>query len=126
MGKLFTSVTAHFRHMLAATRFSLAGLSAAFRNELAFRQIVFLSALGIPLGAVLADSWAEAVLLILPFFLSLMVELLNTGIEKTVDRISPERHPLAKFAKDTGSAAQFMAQLFLALVWVSYLACKYL
>lgn len=126
MGKLFTSCRLHLRHMLAATGFSVAGLVAAFRNELAFRQIVCLSALGIPLAALLAESWAEAVLLSLPLFLSLIVELLNTAIEKTVDRISLERHPLARFAKDAGSAAQFMAQLFIAGVWLSYLVWKYL
>ena len=126
MGKFFASCSAHLSHMLAATRFSLAGFSAAFRHELAFRQIVFLSAIGIPLAALLADTWAEAVLLMLPLFLSLMVELLNTAIEKTIDRISPERHPLAKIAKDTGSAAQFTAQIFIAVVWGGYVICKYL
>lgn len=125
MGKLFTSLRLHLRHMRAAIGFSLAGLAAAFRTELAFRQIVYLSAIGIPLAGVLAESWAEAMLLILPFFLSLIIELLNTAIEKTVDRISSERHPLAKFAKDAGSAAQFMAQLFILVTWGSYLLSKW-
>lgn len=111
--------------MLAATRFSLQGLRAAFGHELAFRQIVFLSAAGMPLAAVIADTWAEAVLLVLPFFLSLIVELLNTAIENTVNRISLERHPLAKIAKDTASAAQFVAQLFIAVTWGSYLLVKW-
>ena len=126
MGKLSTSCRLHLRHALAATGYSLAGLVASFRTELAFRQIVYLSAIGIPLSVVLAESWAEAALLILPFFLSLIVELLNTAIEKTVDRISPERHPLAKFAKDAGSAAQFMAQLFILVIWGSWLLNKWL
>lgn len=126
MGKFLASCSVHLRHMAAATRFSLAGFCAAFRQELAFRQIVFLSAAGIPLAVALADSWTEGVLLVLPFFLSLTVELLNTAVEKTVDRISPELHPLSKIAKDTGSAAQFVAQLFIAVVWGSFLIAKYL
>lgn len=125
MGKLFTSCRTHLRHMRAATGFSLAGLSSVFRTELAFRQIVFLSAIGIPLAFVVAESWAQAMLLILPFFLSLIVELLNTAIEKTVDRISLERHPFAKVAKDAGSAAQFMAQLFILVTWGSCILCKW-
>lgn len=125
MGKVFDSCAVHLTHMLAATRYSLQGLRAAFRHELAFRQIVFLSAAGIPLAAVMADTWAEAVLLILPFFLSLIVELLNTAVENTVNRISLERHPLAKIAKDTASAAQFMAQVFIFLTWGSYLLAKW-
>ena len=48
------------------------------------------------------------------------VELLNSAIENVVDRISLEWHPLAKKAKDMGSAAQFTAQLFLAAVWGGY------
>lgn len=125
MGKFFDSCAVHFAHMLAAARFSLQGFRAAFSNELAFRQIVFLSAAGIPLSAVIADTWADAVLLMLPFFLSLIVELLNTAIEKTVDRISSERHPLAKIAKDTASAAQFLAQVFILATWGTYLLDKW-
>lgn len=125
MGKLFDSCAVHLTHMLAATRFSLQGLRAAFRNELAFRQVVYLSAAGIPLAAVIADCWPEAVLLVLPFFLSLIVELLNTAVENTVNRISLERHPLAKIAKDTASAAQFMAQVFIFVTWGTYLIYKW-
>ena len=56
-----------------------------------------------------------------PLVLCLLVELLNSAIENVVDRISLEWHPLAKKAKDMGSAAQFTAQLFLAAVWGGYL-----
>ena len=57
----------------------------------------------------------------MPLVLCLLVELLNSAIENVVDRVSLEWHPLAKKAKDMGSAAQFTAQLFLAAVWVTYL-----
>ena len=64
---------------------------------------------------------ALALLLAVPLVFCLLVELLNSAIENVVDRVSLEWHPLAKKAKDMGSAAQFTAQIFLAAVWVTYL-----
>lgn len=77
--------------------------------------------IGLPLACRLGRDWAESVLLAVPLVLCLLVELLNSAIENVVDRISLEWHPLAKKAKDMGSAAQFTAQLFLAAVWGGYL-----
>ena len=74
-----------------------------------------------PLACWLGRDWTESVLLAVPLVLCLLVELLNSAIENVVDRISLEWHPLAKKAKDMGSAAQFTAQLFLAAVWGGYL-----
>lgn len=104
-----------------AVRYSLEGYAAAWRDEEAFRQITLLAGAGLPLACWLGRDWAESVLLAVPLVLCLLVELLNSAIENTVDRISLERHPLAKKAKDMGSAAQFTAQIFLALVWGSHL-----
>ncbi|WP_300719210.1 diacylglycerol kinase [uncultured Desulfovibrio sp.] len=104
-----------------AVRYSLEGYAAAWRDEEAFRQIALLAGAGLPLACWLGRDWAESVLLAVPLVLCLLVELLNSAIENTVDRISLERHPLAKKAKDMGSAAQFTAQIFLALVWGSHL-----
>ena len=96
--------------LLNATRYSLAGYKAAWQDVI-----------GLPLACRLGRDWAESVLLAVPLVLCLLVELLNSAIENVVDRISLEWHPLAKKAKDMGSAAQFTAQLFLAAVWVTYL-----
>ena len=49
--------------------------------------------------------------------LVLVVELLNSAVEATVDRVSLERHELAKRAKDVGSAAVLLALLHAAVVW---------
>ena len=57
-------------------------------------------------------------LLIAASFVSLAVELLNTAIEAVVDYISLEKHPLAKRAKDAGSAAQLLATTMVALLWL--------
>ncbi len=107
--------------LLNATRYSLAGYKAAWQDEEAFRQICLLAVIGLPLACWLGRDWAESVLLAVPLVFCLLVELLNSAIENVVDRISLEWHPLAKKAKDMGSAAQFTAQLFLAAVWGGYL-----
>ena len=53
--------------------------------------------------------------------LVLIVELLNSAIEATVDRISLDQHPLAKRAKDLGSAAVLLALLNVLVVWACVL-----
>lgn len=107
--------------LVNACRWSLAGWRAAWQDEEAFRQIVLLAGLGLPLACWLGQGWTEKVLLALPLVICILVELLNSALENVVDRISLERHPLAKKAKDMGSAAQFTAQIFLACVWLSWL-----
>jgi len=92
---------------------SLHGLVGAFREEAAFRQELALAALVIPLGLWLGHSGVERALLIAPMLLILIVELLNSAIEATVDRIGFERHKLAGLAKYIGSAAVFMSFVLL-------------
>ena len=104
-----------------ATRYSRDGFLAAYRDEEAFRQIVYVAALGLPLAWLLGESWGDSILLSAVLLLAMIVELLNSAIENVVDRISLELHPLAKKAKDMGSAAQFTAQSLIVLVWGSYL-----
>ena len=100
-----------------ASGYSVAGLKAACRGEAAFRQLVLLNLLLIPLAFLLDVSRVERAVLIAVVFLGLIVELLNSAIEATVDRISFELHPLAKQAKDMGSAAQLLALCLIGLVW---------
>jgi len=72
----------------------------------------------IPLGLWLGRNGIERVLLIAPMFIVLIVELINSAIEATVDRIGLERHALSGLAKDIGSAAVFTSLTLLAVVWV--------
>jgi diacylglycerol kinase (ATP) len=97
---------------------SVNGLVGAFREEAAFRQELALAVLVIPLGIWLGHNGVERVLLIAPMLLILIVELLNSAIEATVDRIGFERHKLAGLAKDIGSAAVFMSFVLLTAVWL--------
>lgn len=102
-----------------ATAYSAQGLRTAYRTESAFRQEVWLVALALPLAFWLGRQWIEVLLLIGCLLLLLIVELLNSAIEATVDRVSFDIHELAKRAKDYGSAAVFIALLLCASVWLT-------
>jgi diacylglycerol kinase (ATP) len=100
-----------------ALHYSFAGLSTAFICEEAFRQETLLAAILIPLSFFLPVAWAGKALMIASVLLVLIVELVNSAIEAIVDRVSLDRHPLSKRAKDVGSAAVFLALLNVAAVW---------
>lgn len=104
--------------VLRALGASLHGLAGAYREEAAFRQELALAVLVIPLGLWLGHSGIERALLVGPMLLVLIVELLNSAIEATVDRISFERHALAGLAKDVGSAAVLMSIVLLVSMWL--------
>ncbi|MGO4000138.1 MULTISPECIES: diacylglycerol kinase [Pseudomonas] len=106
-----------FKRILNASGYSLDGLRAAFTGEAAFRQLVLLNVILIPLTFILNVSRVEQAVLIAVCLLALIVELLNSAVEAAIDRISLDLHPLSKNAKDMGSAAQFVALSMIALVW---------
>ncbi|MCG6965907.1 MAG: diacylglycerol kinase [Chromatiaceae bacterium] len=103
--------------ILRAVGYSLAGFRACYRHEAAFRQEVLLALLLIPLGLWLGDGGAEQALLVGSWILVMIVELLNSAIEATVDRFGPEHHKLSGRAKDIGSASVFLAISLAAAVW---------
>ena len=109
--------TSGVQRILNATSYSLAGFKAAFQNEAAFRQIILINALLIPLSFFMPVSRVEHVLMIVVCLLAIIVELINSAIEAVVDRVSMAQHPLSKNAKDMGSAAQFVALAIIALTW---------
>lgn len=101
-----------------ATRYSLEGVAAAARHEAAFRQELLLAAVLVPLGLWLGRDGVERALLAGSVLMVLVVELLNSAVEATVDRVSLEEHPLAKRAKDLGSAAVMMSLVAVGAVWL--------
>lgn len=103
--------------VLNAFRYSMAGLAAAYRNEDAFRQEVWLAVILIPLALFLPVSAIGKALMVASVLLVVIVELINSALEATVDRISLEQHHLAKRAKDIGSAAVFVALVNVVAVW---------
>ena len=100
-----------------AFQYSLAGLSAAWRNEDAFRQEVMLAIVLIPLALFLPATGIGKALMIASVLLVVIVELVNSAIEAAIDRISLDHHSLSKRAKDIGSAAVLMALINVAVVW---------
>jgi diacylglycerol kinase (ATP) len=109
------------RRVCNALRYSLAGLSTALAQEDAFRQEALLAAILIPLSLFLPVAWTGRALMIASVLLVLIVELVNSAIEAVVDRVSLDRHPLSKRAKDVGSAAVFIALLNVVVVWAAVL-----
>jgi len=107
--------------VLFAARHSGAGMMAAWRHESAFRQELVLAALMLPLAIWLGTTWVERSLLAGSVLLVLIVELLNSGIEAAVDRISLDLHDLSKRAKDYGSAAVLLALMLCGGLWASAL-----
>lgn len=105
------------RRLMNAFGYSLQGFGAAFKHEDAFRQEVLLTIVLIPLAFYLGETRVERALMIGSVLLVLIVELLNSAIEAAVDHTSLDRHPLAKQAKDIGSAAVFIALIIVGAVW---------
>lgn len=103
--------------IIGATLYSWHGLLATWRNEAAFRQEVTLAIFLIPLALWLGESGVERALLIGVTLLVVIVELLNSAVEAVVDRVGPEKHPLSKIAKDTGSAAVSISLLLWLIAW---------
>lgn len=106
-----------FARMYAAFFNSMAGFKATWQHEEAFRQECLLFFAGVPLGLWLGEDAIERSLLVGSLFIVLIVELLNTAVEVTVDRISFDRHELSARAKDIGSAAVLTSLTLAGLVW---------
>lgn len=109
-----------------AAGYSLQGLRSAYRHESAFRQELWLAALLLPLALWLGRGWVEVALLAGSVLLVLIVELLNSAIEATVDRVSLDLHELSKRAKDFGSAAVMLSLLLAGGIWAAALWTRFL
>jgi diacylglycerol kinase (ATP) len=107
------------RRIVNATRYSANGLRAAWQNEAAFRQELVLALLLVPIAIWLGQTAFERLLLICSCLLVLLVELINSAIETTVDRIGSEQHELSGRAKDLGSAAVLVSLVIVVLTWAT-------
>lgn len=109
------------KRLINALGYSRDGLVATLRKEAAFRQECLAAAVLIPLAFFAAPDRVMMVLMIASVLLVLIVELINSAIEAAIDRFDPERHVLAKHAKDAGSAAVLLALILAALTWLAAL-----
>ena len=105
------------RRLINAFGYSIAGTFAAFKHEDAFRQEVVLAVVLTPVALYFGETAIHQALMISSLLFIIVVELLNSSIEATVDRISVKHHKLAKRAKDIGSAAVFFSLINAAVIW---------
>ena len=105
------------KRIFSAFIYSMDGLRTAWRLEHAFRQELMLAVPGVIVALLIPVTPLERVVLIAALLLVLIVELLNSAIEAVVDRVSLERNPLSKNAKDLGSAAVMISMLIAAIAW---------
>jgi len=110
------------KQIFNAFKWSMQGLHATFKYEASFRLEFYLALILMPLAYFLAQSAMQLLLLIACIVLVLIIEIVNSAIEAVVDMVVGEKfHPLAKRAKDMGSAAVFLAQMLVLLTWLTVL-----
>jgi diacylglycerol kinase (ATP) len=114
-------ILSHLTRLVKATGYSCEGLLAAFKSEPAFALEVVLCLFLIPTALVLDLRPFIKTLLISSLLLVLIVELINSAIEAAIDRISLDKHPLSKKAKDIGSAAVFLSIINAIALWTAAL-----
>lgn len=113
-----------FVRLARAFGYSVEGLKAALATEWAFRAELLAAMVLVPYACIADVSAERKLAMIMSVMLVMVVELLNTGIETAINRISAERHPLSKKAKDIGSAAVLLTLLNAALMWGIALLCR--
>jgi diacylglycerol kinase (ATP) len=110
------------RRLLLATLNTWRGLVVATRSEQAFRQELVALVVAVPAALLIATETWRRVALIAVVLLILVVELLNTAIEKLADHVTPQTHPAIGRIKDMASAAVGLSLLLAALVWLAAIA----
>ncbi|MGK5095292.1 diacylglycerol kinase [Deltaproteobacteria bacterium TL4] len=108
-----------------AFTYSLEGFKHAYRVEEAFKQEIWQAVVLAPIALMLPVSWTGKALMIGSMLIALAIELLNTGVEAAIDRISFEEHPLAKVAKDVGSTAVFLGLANVVVIWLGVLLDRF-
>ena len=123
---MFAARTTGFsvKRLFSATINSLRGLRYGFQSEAALREEMLLLAAGVLLGFIVAPSVGWYVIMIASLLILLVVEFLNTAIEKLADYVTRERHIEIRRIKDFGSAAVFCAICLSGLVWLAALAVQ--
>ncbi len=103
--------------LINACLYSMAGLRAAWQNEQAFRQEIYVSLLVVPLALLLGQTQTQRAILVLAWLIVPLIELINSAIEAVVDRLGEDFHVLSGRAKDLGSAAVLLSILIAVVIW---------
>lgn len=112
------------KRVFKSFKFSFDGLKYAYTHEQSLALHVIVMAVIIACGFGFHISPMQWVITLVMGALILVAELFNTSIEAVVDMVTEEYHPLAKVAKDTASAACFVADLIAAGMWLVVFAPK--
>ena len=105
-------------HLFKNTKYALDGFVHAIKTESSFR-LELLCAIFIISGILYIDaSITNKLILLITGILVLIIELVNSAIENTVDLVTKEHHPLAKNAKDIGSTAVMFSIILHSVCWV--------
>jgi len=107
-----------FRNFFSSIRYSVDGFFAAMKHEPSFREDILFALLLTPFAIILPVNAVSTAVMIGSLFIILIVELLNSAIEWTIDYVRPEQHPLAKRVKDMASAAVFLSYLNCLAIWL--------
>ena len=111
------------KRIFMALTYSVQGIKFALSKQTAFRQEAVIGIILIPLALLFGETGIEKAFLIYSILLVLIVELINSSIETTIDRIGSEKNDLSKRAKDMASGAVFISLLNLLIIW--YLVIVY-
>lgn len=106
-----------FRNFFRSVKYAVEGFWAALKHEPSFREDLLFVAFLTPLAIILPVNAVSTAVMIFSLFLIVIMELVNSAIEWTIDDISLAKRPFAKRAKDMGSAAVFLAYLNCLAVW---------
>ncbi|MDC0611397.1 diacylglycerol kinase [Vibrio sp.] len=106
------------KRLFYAGIYSAQGLKAAWKNEAAFRQEIFVIVPLCLIALSLKITVIEQLFLVTSLVFVLIAELFNSAIEAVVDRISDELHELSGRAKDIGSAAVLISIFLAIFIWV--------
>ena len=110
------------KRILLALKNSIHGIKFALSKHIAFKQEILVAIILTPLALLLGETGVEKALLIGSIFLVLIVELINSSIETTIDRIGLEKNDLSRHAKDMASGAVFISLLNLLMIWYLVIA----
>lgn len=112
------SIKKEITRLIKAVGYSIDGIIATLKTEPAFKWELLLTIILVPVACMMEVIVESKILMISSLFIILIAELMNTGIECAIDRISTEKHPLAKKAKDVGSAIVMLALINAAITWI--------
>lgn len=104
------------KRIFASVKNSWNGLKVTYKNEQSVYIHLVCTVILLLLSFLLKISLTQWLIIIAIIGLTLVVELINTAIESTVDLVTKEFHPLAKVAKDTASAAEFVLSVTSAII----------